>query len=130
MSKKALFLSVGVVVVGVVSFYGGLQYQSSIRTFTRGNVGAAGGARSAQGRPVNGEVISMDKDSLTVKLLDGSTKIVNISHDTTYTKTASASASEVLVGVKLGVFGQTNSDGSVSAQSVQINPQLRGIGAR
>lgn len=57
---------------------------------------------------------------------DGSSKIVNIAPDTSYAKTATASASEVQVGTKVGVFGQTNSDGSVTAQSVQLNPQFRG----
>ena len=122
-----MLIGVGIVVVGAVSFYGGMQYQSSLRgTGRAGGFGGQAATRGAQNRPVTGDVVSVDTDSLTVKVSDGSTKIVNIAPDTSYAKTATATASEVQVGTKVGVFGQTNSDGSVTAQSVQLNPQFRG----
>jgi hypothetical protein len=58
-------------------------------------------------------------------MIDGSTKIVNIAPSTTYSKTETGKKEEVVVGTKVNVFGQTNSDGSVTAQSVQINPTMR-----
>lgn len=56
---------------------------------------------------------------------DGSSKIVLFSDFTTYNKTSEGSKSDLKVGEKIAVFGTDNSDGSVTAQSVQLNPQLR-----
>jgi hypothetical protein len=43
---------------------------------TRGGSGAAGGGRGMGFRPVAGEIIKADDTSITVKLQDGSSKIV------------------------------------------------------
>ncbi len=77
------------------------------------------------GRPVVGEIISKDDKSITVKMADGSTKIVILSDSTTYSKTDTGSRDDLNVGTQVGVFGTDNSDGSVSAQNVQLNPQFR-----
>ncbi len=127
MSKYFILTGIAIVVVGAASFYGGMQYQNSLRGAGRVNgFGAVAGLRGAQNRPVNGEVVSIEHDGLTVKMPDGSTKIINVASETAYTKTASASATEVQVGTKVGIFGQTNSDGSVTAQTISINPAIRG----
>ena len=77
------------------------------------------------GRPVVGEIISQDDKSITVKLTDGSTKIVILSDSTIYSKTDATTKDDLKVGTQVGVFGTDNSDGSVTAQNVQLNPQFR-----
>lgn len=50
----------------------------------------------------------------------------------TYSKTAIGAKTDLKIGDNVGVFGTTNSDGSVTAQTVQENPSfgnLRGTGA-
>lgn len=114
-------------VVGVGSFFAGMKYQgnkqpsslSSQQGFRNG--GGRGGAR-----PVTGEIIGSDSTSVTVKLQDGSSKIVLISDRTTINKASSATKDDLQTGVRVAVFGQTNSDGSVTAQNIQINPMFRG----
>jgi hypothetical protein len=128
MQKHIILTVVVAVIVGGIAFYGGMRYQSSLRgSGAAGRFGAGGvaGARAGQNRPVLGDVVTVDVDSLTVKMIDGSTKIVNIAPSTTYSKTETGKKEEVVVGTKVNVFGQTNSDGSVTAQSVQINPAMR-----
>jgi len=132
-----LLIAVG---VGALSFYGGIQYQKGQVTTGRnysigqgtgrtGQSGTAGTRRMGSGQPVSGEILSMDDTSLTVKLIDGSSRIVLINSKTIFNKTATVEKTELKVGEKVGVFGTTNTDGSVSAQNVQLNPQFRVGGA-
>ena len=71
-----------------------------------------------------GEVLNVDDKSLTVKMPDGSSKIVILSDTTVISKSDTTAKSDVKVGDKVGVFGTDNSDGSVTAQSVQLNFQF------
>jgi hypothetical protein len=66
----------------------------------------------------------MNSNSLTVKLSDGSTKIVVLSGSTTFVKSSPASQSDLKTGDTVNVVGTQNSDGSVTASDVQINPVM------
>jgi hypothetical protein len=139
--NKSLIISMALLVVGLgVGFFGGFKYRnyqlSKIKnTLTQGGPNGAtqryvGGARTGNQNVgsmmnrggVSGSVISIDNNSMTVKLVDGSTKIVLLSGSTIYSKTATTSASDLKSGLEVAVFGTSNSDGSVTATSVQINP--------
>src|SRR6185369_11294861 len=86
-----------------------------------------GGAGGRNGfRPVTGEILNADDKSITVKMMDGSTKIVLLTSTTTYNKAAQASKSDLVTGERVGVFGTANADGSVTAQNIQLNPMMRG----
>ena len=87
-----------------------------------GTRGAGAGGAGMRAGTVNGSILSMDANSITVKLSDGSTKIVLLSGSTTYSNTASASQSDLKTGSTVAVFGTPNSDGSVTATNVQLNP--------
>ncbi len=110
-----------------------MKYQQSKQpSFTRS--GSQGG-RTGQGQPsgnrqgfqpVNGEIISSDDKSITVKLTDGSSKIVLVSEKTTINKASQATKVDLKTGEKVAVFGQQNTDGSVTAQRIQLNLLLRG----
>ena len=136
---------VSAVVAGGAGFYGGTLYQKAQRTagrgqFTAGVRGAAGqtggaaGARNAagsgpvgmgmRGGAINGEVTAKDDKSLTIKMADGSSKIVILSGATTYRRTTDSSIGDIEVGTKVSTFGSTNTDGSVTAQNVQIDPMM------
>src|SRR5690349_20843509 len=120
------------VVVGALAFYGGMQYQMSQRpAFGGGNRqfgGGQGGGRFGQGggfRPVVGQIISQDATSVTVKLMDGSSKIVLYSGKTSINKQATGTASDLKTGETVAAFGTQNSDGSVTATNIQLNPMMR-----
>lgn len=119
-------------------FYAGMQYQQSKAPQVTGGNFAGGGAASgfrtggARGtgagsgmRPVVGQITSSGNGTITVKLADGSSKIVLISGSTTIAKTSPGAASDLTTGVTVAAFGTTNSDGSVTATNVQINPTTR-----
>lgn len=128
-----------IVVVGAGGFYAGMKYDQSRRqsSFAAGGQfgGAAGGLRGAGGtggtggrnRPVSGDIISSDSSSITVKLPDGSSKIVLITGSTQINKADQATKADLTVGAKVAVFGSANSDGSVTAQNIQLNPMMRGV---
>lgn len=129
----------GVVLLGA-SFWGGMSYAKS-STPTRGNFaqfgqGASGGQfagragagmRGMAGGITVGQIIAKDANSITVKMQDGSTKIALVSGSTAVTKQASGTQDDLSVGTQVVVTGPANSDGSVTAQSVQIRPA--GMGA-
>lgn len=116
-------------------FFAGMKYQQSQSQAGRsgnfqgarnGTFGQRGTGLSAgrQGyRPVSGDIISMDDKSITVKLQDGSSKIVLLTGTTVYNKSAVVAKSDLKTGEKVVVLGTDNSDGSVTASDVQLNPQ-------
>ena len=124
---KPLYVLILVVLVGVGAFFGGMQYQKSQRSAGRGQFAGAGqfGNRNGQNRPVIGEIVSADDKSITVKLMDGSSKIVILSATTAINKQATGSAADLKTGEKVLVLGKENSDGSITAQNIQLNPQFR-----
>ena len=134
MKNKNLIITIVLVTAFAgASFYGGVKYQLSKEPAFLRN-GTVNGARTGSGanrtgaagyRPVTGSIISADDKSITVKLTDGSSKIVLISDKTEVNKAETASQDELKVGVTVSVFGTSNSDGSVTAQNIQLNPKLQ-----
>ena len=111
----------------MLGFFGGMKYQERkapqmFRQFSGPN-GArdAGQRRLNQGfRPVNGEILSKDEQSITIKLQDGGSKIVFISDSTSVMKSTQGSLGDIAVGGQVMATGSPNPDGSISAQSIQI----------
>lgn len=139
MKNKNLIIAILILLVGLgAGFFGGMKYRdyqiSKQRAsfaggnFQRNGTGATGsGARMGGAvRAVNGSILSVDDKGITVKLSDGSSKIVLMSDTTQINQAAAATKTDLKVGTTVAVFGQTNSDGSVTAQSIQMNPQTRG----
>lgn len=116
-----------IVVIGIVAivfatggFFGGMKYQQTkTPQFNRGQQQVR---NRAQGGMVNGTILSADATSMTVKLPDNSSKIVILGSTTTYAKSTDGSQTDLKVDDRVNAFGTTNADGSVTAQSIQINP--------
>lgn len=123
-----IILIILILVAGAAGFFGGMKYQQSQRAASPRQFGMMGNGSNnrANGfRPVAGNIISLDSKSITVQQNDGSSKIVFLSGNTVINTVATASADILKAGVRVSVFGVTNSDGSVTAQNIQINPILR-----
>ena len=97
---------------------GGQRNGSSTQTPNRGGM--------MRFRPVTGDIMESSDDSITVKLMDGSSKIILFSAKTDINKAQKAMASDLKVGEKVLVTGQENPDGSITAQNIQLNPVFRG----
>ncbi len=143
---------IGVIAL-TLGFFGGLQYgnyqriqmmRSGGAQFFTEQGGAGGGfggrmmggqqgaggnrmmGRTGGSRPIYGQIVSQDDKSITVKLNDGSSKIVILSVTTSINKASAATVQDLKTGDTVAVFGTTNNDGSVTAQNVQLNPVMRG----
>jgi len=132
--KNAMVVTVILVIIATAAgFFSGMKYADYQRMQGRTNgnrqfPGMPGGQtqeRNGVNRPVMGEVISKDDASMTVKTQDGGSTIVMFSSTTTYSKSTEGAVSDVVVGVQVAVVGTVNSDKTVTAQSVQLNPQFR-----
>jgi len=137
MKNLNVILIILVVVAAAGGFAGGMKYQegkqkSNSRQFAGSQLGVRMGGNNGGGngsqvgfRPVSGEITGSDDKSITVKLQDGSSKIVLLAESTEFLKSLSGSKGDLKVGDKVVVIGSDNPDGSVTAQNVQINPPAR-----
>jgi hypothetical protein len=144
--KKQYIAALIAVLISVAAFFGGMQYQKAktpnqrgqsfaqngqggtMRGQFDGGTGRLGGQNGAAFRPVTGQIISQDDKSITVKLTDGSSKIILMSSSTPVSKTLAGALTDLKVGETVRVIGTANSDGSVTAQDIQLNPQVPNSG--
>lgn len=136
-NNAVILIVVSALVFGAGGFFGGMKYAQGKRVqFTNGQFGGSamqGGRFAGQNgtngrggfRPVSGEIIRADETSITVKLPDGGSKIILISGKTSINKTEEGSTADLKTGERVSVFGTENSDGSVTAQNVQIGGLMR-----
>ncbi len=135
------------VAIGAAGFFGGMKYESYQTSKNRqAMMGQFGGQRpngasgqfagqrgSGRGvggnRPVAGEILSTDGKTMTVKMVDGSTKIIVLSEKVSINKASQAAKEDLKTGEKVSVFGTENSDGSLTAVNIQLNPVFRGMEA-
>lgn len=137
MNKQYIIVILAAVVFGAAGFAGGIKYQQSFGTSTQPASSLAAGAGARQGRfggslpagggqngarSVSGQIISLDSNSITVKLADGSSKIVLLTGTTKVNQTVAATTSDLKTGATVVALGTANSDGSLTATEVSLNP--------
>ncbi len=141
MKNKNTMIIVAVVLIIVAAaggFFGGMMYQKNQTpsiggTAGRGSYAGRFGGQAGQNssfRSARGQVLDMNNDSMTIKLSNGSTEIVVLSASTAFMQSTKAALSDVKTGDTINVVGTANSDGSVTAQQVQINPPQGGFPTR
>lgn len=119
-----------VIAVGAGAFYGGMLFQKSqINSAQQQRRQALTGqglnqiGRLGNGNNMaNGEIIAQDDKSLTLKLRDGGSKIIFFSDSTQIMKSTAGAIADLTAGENLMVTGTTNTDGSITAQTIQIRP--------
>ncbi|MDD4332612.1 MAG: hypothetical protein PHT51_00690 [Patescibacteria group bacterium] len=135
--KKNLMIIGGVAIIAVlIAFYGGTKYgqrhnQNEFdKNIWQSQMQQPGGDRQgmrqgSKGNGIaNGEIISKDEKSITVKLANGGSKIIFLGGETKVNKMAEATITDLEVGKNIMVTGQTNSDGSITAQNIQLRPEF------
>jgi hypothetical protein len=132
-----LVILVVAIIFGVGGFYGGMKYAQSktssgnpsgqnfqnLTPEQRQQLSQNRAGRGGNGANfLSGEVISKDQQSLTIKMPDGSSKIVFYSDSTEVGKFVNGTPNDLEVGKTVTVNGAANQDGSIAAQSIQIRP--------
>ncbi len=133
MNKNKKIIGVVVIVIALgLSFYSGMRYDQSNAAaaaaarganFRTGGIGASGvrgGGTGGAGGGTAGDIISKDATSITVSLRAGGSKIVFFSPSTPISAIASGTPADLISGKQVVVQGTTNTDGSVSATSIQV----------
>lgn len=145
MAKKILPIIIVIIIVGGGAFYGGMKYSQSKATNNLSPTGlqnlrnlspeerqqrfqqmgadigsAFRGGQAGEGF-VNGEIIAKDEQSITVKLRDGGSKIIFYSDSIEVGKFTNGSSSDLEIGETITVNGTANSDGSITAKTIQIS---------
>jgi hypothetical protein len=135
--KNNLIIAIVVtfVIAGGGGFFGGMKYGQSLSparptsgqfAAMRGNSNVPGGAAGARLRGgsgfVNGDIISKDDKSVTVKNRAGGSQIIFFAPSTAIGMTTSGTAADLTVGENIMVNGTANSDGTVTATNIQIRP--------
>jgi hypothetical protein len=126
--KQWVILVVVAVVFAGGGFFGGMKYQASKTPAPVSRSGAAGafagrragGTGGANASFISGQVLSVNGSTITVQLMSGGSQVAVLAPSTQYRKAVDGSSSDVTVGSNVTITGTTNSDGSLTAQSVQI----------
>ena len=138
-----------VIIASLASFYTGIKYQQKKSPTLTNNqqpgfgngqgLGQGAGRANSDGsvaknrgqtpgfRQTVGEITAIDDKSITVKLTDGSSKIILLSDSTTISQSTTAAKTDLKVGTKIMVNGDTNTDGSVTSRNIEINPAFATI---
>jgi hypothetical protein len=108
-------------------FYAGMKYGSSksaAGTQRFQQMGSKTGAGNLQnkGGLTSGDIVAKDDKSITIKLSNGGSKIIFLSATTQVNKFAAGTIDDLQIGTAVSVSGTSNTDGSLTAQSVQLRP--------
>ena len=140
--KKILPIVIAIVVlVAACSFYSGMKYQSSKKISPGQLANFSGADRQQMGAGarlgsvgksnvgfINGEILSADDQSVTVKLRDGGSKTIFYSASTSIGKMATGTPADLSVGTSVMATGKTGTDGSLTAETIQIRSGAEPIG--
>ncbi len=148
MKKILPVIIIAIILTGTGAFFGGFKYadsknagalfpregapnfagMTSTERQQRMTQGGLAGSRMSDGNQskgiIGGEIIAKDDQSITIKLHDGGSKIVFFSDSAEISKFEKGSAGDLQTGKIVMIGGKTNGDGSVTAQTIQINPEM------
>ncbi|NTV40922.1 MAG: hypothetical protein HGA61_01455 [Candidatus Moranbacteria bacterium] len=98
----------------------GIQRMAGEQSGQRGMAGQGANANGGTGDFAGGEIISKDDTSVTIKTRDGGSKIIFFSAKTSIDKSVSGSIGDLSLGQQVTANGKASSDGSITAQNIQI----------
>jgi hypothetical protein len=113
-------------VIVIIALVGGIFYGKGTAASKAGTGSSASVARSGYARTggaggfVSGQIISVSSSSLIVSLANGNSQVVFYSGSTQVMKPTAVPADTLMAGTRVMIGGTPNSDGSLTAQSIQV----------
>ena len=136
MKKNVIILIIAIVIAGAGGFYGGMQYQKGVKVSAAAGAARAGFTGTRTGRTgaagagfTSGQILAKTDNSLTIKVATGGSEIVFLAPSSQIMQSSTTTIASLNVGQNIMVTGTTNSDGSVTAKTVQVG-DFRFGGAR
>lgn len=117
-------------VIAIVALGGGFFWGKASGTASRA-AGFAGAYSSstrrtagvaAGGGLVTGQIATIESSSITLQLANGNSEVVFYSTSTPVSEPTMVSVNTLKVGTTIMVAGTSNSDGSLTAQTIQVRP--------
>ena len=120
------------IVLGVFVFSSGNEIPNpAMMPGQLGQAGTQNGQRKVQiGGGVSGEILNIDEKSITLKMRDGGSRIVFFTNSTPVYKSVAGTSADLKVGAQISTFGNSGSDGSIIAESIQIRDALSVSGVK
>jgi hypothetical protein len=134
---KKYFVHIIWLIVAVVALGGGYFWGKASVVISRGSYAGTGTfgsstrrfAGAAAGSLAVGQISAIDSSSITLQLANGNSQVVFYSTSTPVTKPTIVSADTLTVGTNVMIGGTANSDGSLTAETIQVRPAASaGIG--
>ena len=113
-------------VIAIIALVGGIFYGKSGASGSATSKSVASSTRSGYagrgmaGGIVSGQIVSVDSGSMTVSLTNGNSDVVFYSSSTQIMKPTIVPATSLAAGANVMIVGTSNSDGSYTAQSIQV----------
>lgn len=121
---KKFFIFILVILVALVSFYGGMKFKEMRlrKNFSslRGNFNQEGRTFSPRAGFLTGTIISKDNESFTIKTERGETRVVFLTDQTKFLRSQEISKDEIQQGQRVMVNGRESSNNVFTAQLVQL----------
>jgi hypothetical protein len=117
------------IIASSIGYYLGTHRVSTQTNIRSGSMMGQGGAMrggfargGTSGGIINGDVVSFTDTILTVKSRDGGSRVILFTGTTKVSKSVEGTRADVKDGSKVLIIGSQNSDGSVTAETVQLRP--------
>ena len=124
---RPLYVVILIIIFAAAGFYGGMIYQKHHFRTSPGSAGKQYASRSVAKKsgahgviPVHGQISATGNNTITVKLHNGSSKIIDLTGQTKVNTITKGSASDLKTGSDVTAVGITNSDGSITARNITI----------
>jgi hypothetical protein len=117
-----VWLVIAIVALGGGFFWGKASGVASRAAGFAGAYSSSTRRTAAGGGLVTGQIATLGSSSITLQLANGNSEVVFYSTSTSVSEPTTVLANTLKVGTTIMVGGTSNSDGSLTAQTIQVRP--------